>query len=514
MIVPFLEQFWSRLRPRRMLDGGTKTRTRSGELRWHFRNSFNEEEEKKCEHFQRVLMSSEPYFRFAPFARAMRALPESERYSKPDWCKVLSVAASTYLAGLDRLQTKKPLVAIKVAAIGAATAHHQYFLRQEIMQRVSKWLSDDRVSLRDRSELGLVIQTHWPDRLYKLNGLEEILLDLLVSESATDPDYVLTIVKKYNEHRPGFPGYVISSSDDPEKILVIGRNLRIVDPEFCKNALRNYLWCGRLRFGAFEASEAQLRSVADEYCSVASGMPAQDEATNGFHYFTLSAWAYPDADWYPMVLERLLAAAGDCNNPVDAAKWQRSVALNADPKSDVFSAALQSYAGYLQSYPTLATDDRYKSLNFARFLIESVDCALKDRTQLGRNFSIPPNPEHPLVSLTRQAYWGLVEWANELPTGIVLRILVEGLSNDDAILATAAADKIVELFEVKAIQDPDEAAEAVGKLDCFHWYTGVSDTRRARCLGVWHKLKPALAEISPEAANKAEFLGRNPMWDR
>ncbi|MBC3890596.1 hypothetical protein H8K35_02890 [Undibacterium sp. LX40W] len=444
----------------------------------------------------------------------MCELPESELYGKPDWCKAISVAATTYLEELDALHTKNPLIAIKLAAIGAATVSRQYRLGQDMMQRVSKWLSDDQVPIRDRIELGLLIQANWPDRYNKLDGLEEQLLDILVIESSAHPKYVHEIIEKHHEGTRAFSGDIFSSSDDPNKILLIAQNLKAFEPQFYIHALRNYLEHGRSRYGLFEAAEPQLRSIADKYFLAVQSEPGLKETEKGLHYFWLNALTYPDAKWYPIVLRRLLDAADECNNPYYAAEWNRSVALNANPQSEIFSVAIQSYTRYLQSFLTPNITDQNILRNFSRFLNESLDCALEDGASRGRNYSVPSSPKHPIVELTRQAYWDLVALATTLPTGIVLHILSRGVANDDTILATTAATKIVEVFESKAKQNLNEAAEVVGFFDCYHWSSGVNDVKRARCLDVWRQLSTILTEVSPEAAKKAETFGRNPMWDR
>jgi len=73
---------------------------------------------------------------------------------------------------------------------------------------------------------------------------------------------------------------------------------------------------------------------------------------------------------------------------------------------------------------------------------------------------------------------------------------------------------MIEMFELKARQDVDDAAGVLGSLACNNWYSDVTEVRKLACMKVVEQLMPVMTMISPEAAAQATSAGRNPMWDR
>lgn len=475
---------------------------------------FGEDEQQKHDAFRRKLVEPEHFLRFSFYARSMRKLPESAWNGGPEWCKSLSSEAEAYLTKLDRLHFEKPLTAIKIAAIVAASAPVQYVLGQQAKKRVCEWLNREDCPSHARIELGMSIRELWPITYNGMEGLDEALLELLTCESAVDPEYVVSVCRPIWDRFGGNPTNVLSSVDDPAKLLVIGRNLKTIEPELCKSMFNTYLFSGRLNHCGFEASEEELRRVADEFFQLEGIIPSTDLTKSGFRYFSLSQWGYLDAEWYPVILERLHAAACACDNLVQAADWNRAVAMNADPQSSVFSRSMEAFTQYVQSYTLLPTESPYKLQNFVRFLTKTLEIAYGERVVSGRNIALPPNPSHPIVDVTKRAYWGMVTWASDLPSAAVLSLLVEAVEHTDNPLAEDAETRLAEIFEVRASQDTEGAASALGRLWCYDWYSGVKESRKSRCLGLVRHLTAILETISSEAAKRAKDLGRNPAWDR
>lgn len=513
ILIPLINQARRILFPSKIVDGGTASRTASGELRWSYRLHYRDDWRENHDLFRRQLMNSERLRSFVAYAKAMRNLPESAWDSGPQWCTALSPEAEAYLTKIDELYRHKPTLALKIAAIVAATASMHYVLSKEAARRMYEWLNRADIPSHVRIELGLKIRETWPESSPQ-NELDEVLLELLTQESKSDPVYVAQTCRPTWDRLGGNPAYVVSIVDDPAKLLVICRNLKSIEPELCKNIYRHYLFCGRLKHCGFEVSEAELRQVSDEYFELECSSPSSDVAKTGFHNFGLSQWAYRDAEWYPIVLERLHAAASVCGNLAQAADWNRAVAMNADPQSPVSSSALEAFKKYLQSYKTLAPADHYQLESFARFLTNTLEVACNERVLSGRNIGLPPAPDHPIVDATKNTYWDYIAWASKLPSAAVLSLLVEAVEHGDNSFAEIAASRMEEVFEIKSRQDADGAASALGKLGCYDWYSDVTEPRKSRCLGLLHSLMPVLERISPEAAKRAMDRGRNPAWDR
>lgn len=497
----------------KVLGGGTESRTATGELRWNYRLPTRDDWQKKYDLYRRSLIEPERLKIFARFAQAMRNLPESAWNSGPDWSAALSPAAGLFFVKLDELHVDNPRIALKIAAIAAGNSSPHYVFTKDATRRICDWLLQCNIPSHERIAVGMSIHETWPE----INPPEELritLLELFVKESTDDPEYVAQICRPIWEKRGGASGYIVSILDDPAKLIVIGRNLKLIEPTFCKNVFRTYLFSGRIQHCGFSPSEGDLRSVAAEYYELESVLAPSDVVVSGDHYFNLSQWAYRDSSWYPEVLEGLYAAAQACENPTQAADWYRAVAMNADRHAVVFAKALDAFGRYTKSYTTLSTATDAGLTNFADFLIKTLEIANDDRVLRGRNIDLLANPGHPIVDVATDAYWEFVSWASEFPSSVVLAILVVAIERDDVELAQTAVTRMKDVFEAKARGDADGAASALGKLSCNDWYSDAREPRKSRCLVLVRRLMPVLESISPDAAKQARLIGRNPMWDR
>lgn len=513
ILIPLIDQARQILFPSKIIGGGTASRTASGELRWSYWLQTRDDRSEKHDIFRRKLMESEPLKCFSTYAKAMRNLPESAWNCGPRWSSTLSPKAAAYLAKIDKLYLHKPSVALKITAIVAATASMHYVLSKEATRRMCEWLNRVDIPSRVRIELGLKIRETWPESSPP-KELDEALLELLTQESKSDPVYVAHVCRSTWVRLGDDSAYVVSILDDPAKLLVIGRNLKSIEPDFCKNIFGKYLFEGHHKLCGLETSEAELRRVSNEYFELERISPSSDLTKSGAHYFNLCLWAYRDEKWYPLVLERLHAAASICGKPVKAAIWNRAVAMNADLRSPLYFSAMEAFTHYTQSYTTLAADDHFLLEEFARFLTTTLKVACNERALSGRNIGLPPDPKHPIVDATKKAYWDYIAWANELASAAVLNLLIKAVEDGDQPFAEIAASRMEAVFEIKACQDADGAARALGQLGRNDWYSGITESRRSRCLGLLQRLMPVLESISPEAAKRARDLGRNPVWDR
>lgn len=493
--------------------GGSDSRTATGELRWSFHLQYRDDWRDKHDAFRRGLMESEHMRLFEQFAQAMRNLPESSWNSGPEWSSALSSSASTFLKALDTLHDDQPGIALKIAGIVAGTSSMHYVLAKEATRRICDWMADRNLAIQERMALGCLIRETWPE-INPPEQLDTVLLELFMQASVEAPELVAQMCQRRWAVHGATGGYVISITDDPAKVLVIGRNLKSIAPDFCMHVYRNYLFSGRIQHRGFSPSEHDLREVAAEYFALLSTQSSPHEAAYGDHYFNLSQWAYREADWYPEVLERLYSAAQACDNPTQAAEWCRAVVMNAERHSTVFALAMHSFGTYVQSYTRLLGATDYALWAFADFVASTLDIAAGERVLRGRNIDVPPDTDHPIRKLAIEGYWGLVSWAAEQSSASVLSILVVAIERGDAEFAQAAVIRMTDVFEALAGKDAMGAAAALGKLSCNDWYSDVSESRKSRCRGLVGELMPVLECISPEAAQHARLMGRNPMWDR
>ncbi|MBM4180885.1 MAG: hypothetical protein FJ209_04945 [Betaproteobacteria bacterium] len=513
MLMTLIDQTLRLVYPPKIPGGGTFGRTKSGELRWSFRFYGSSEDIQKHDAYRRKLMAHEPWFRFAPYARDLRVLPESATYGGPDWTKKLSEGAERYLAELDDLHARRPRAAIKIAAIVVATTSMHYVLAKEAGRRVCTWLLEDDVPSRTRIELGISIRETWPDKYNKVEGLEHALLELIVQESEVDPKYILRMIQPLRA-KSGNAGWVFTSQEDPELLLVLGRNLKPLAPAFCKSVLSNYLFLGRHPVFSFSPPSDALRRVADELLALETATPYANNQQAGSVYYQLGQWGHPDAGWYASVLERLFAAAERSEQPMQAVGWFRAVAINAVPGSALHSRAMTRFSTWADGYRELALETDRALQEHARKLLETVSVARSEKVIQGRNVDLPANPGHPIVEVAVRAYWGLVDWLAAQHSAWCLPVLALGIERDEAGLAEQAVERLAEVFEAMARRDSKTAEATLVRLARNTFYSDADANRKTRCVGLFHRLLPVLQTIDPEAAARAKKDGfHNPTWD-
>lgn len=485
-------------------------------LQWDRRKRYSEEVAEEEVLFCQRLIDSEPTFDFARHATKVRALPESADNSGPAWLDMLSDAARSYLSEIDRIYAENPSATLKLVAIIAAIVPRGYQLQTEASKRMCYWLQQTSIPDQTRIELGLLLQSTWPESLTR-EAIEIALLDLLVTTSERNPAVVADSFREKLESENGSPPYLIHFGEDPVKLLAIGRNVARHYPDLSKFLFGRLLFAARLEHFSVALDEAEIRAVAQEFFDMLCATPSPDPVRRGWHYANLSQWAYTDVDWYPQVLDELLKAAATIDDRERAAHWNVTVALNADRDSAVFANAMAAYGQYLSQFRSLNDAEPFDRGvdRFTKLLLGVLETALKDKVVVGRNISIPPQPTHPVVLVTRDAYWEFVDWLNALPSARVLHALGEAISGEDEPLAETAGEYLSRVFAAQARRDADLAADVLGNLARYEHYSGVPPARKSRCLGLVKRLMPQLAKISPKAVALAQERGKlYPDWFR
>ncbi len=485
------------------IDGGTATKTKSGKVRWSYQIYYRNEERERHEALCEKLMESESVFLFESYASALRKLPESERIGGPEWCQASSPAAKTYLAKLDQLFIRKPLLAIKIAAIIAATTSRHYILQKEALSRMCRWLNKEGTSQSDRIELGFIIHDAWPDDYQRQDSLQKTLLELLSKESVHNPEYVFRIAEKYRMKSGGSLGYVFAHADDLTTLLTIGQNLKSVAPEFAKAVYQIYLFNGRHQIMSFQATDEELRRVANELFELETSAPSPDTMKSGIVFNDLCKWGYSDAVWYPTVLERLYVAAGAIKDPIKAAQWHRAVAINVPAQSPLYTQAIDGFSKIANAYLNLRSDGYYEIRSFAKLLLETQQIACDANAVWGRNVSVTPNPHHPIIEIAMNAYWGLVARLRDIPSMMVLTALVVAVESAEELTANAAANRMCDIFKDMAELDVNAASSSLAELAHHEWYSNTDDSIKSRCLTLFTQLCPILESISIQAAAHA-----------
>lgn len=511
MLAVFSNKIFRVFKPRYLLDGGTAAKTKSGDPRWTYNVSLSEANRNQFEALCRQLMYSEPDFQFEPCACESRKLPENAQQTLSSghvWLERLSPSAERFLVELDHLYESRPIVAIKIAVIIASSFPGAYVLQKEALRRFFEWLKQDGPDCHDRIKLGIQIRQAWDwtfDRKAK-DGLADVLVETLTREAEHKPDFVSHL---YSASKMAVEG-LFTYNANPSTSLAIGRSLRRVNPEFAKRLYGQYLLACRSKFQGSQATEAQMRSVVEELFEFESASPYPDARNSGFAYSSLGRYGYPDTAWYPIALDRLYDAACTVEDQKLAAAWFGQVAINAAPQTLLRSQAMEGFCKYLSSYRDLPLDNRHEVQSFVKkMLLDTMKSACDEDSRWAglRSYSLPPDPQHPIVDVCTKTYWEMVDWLYHTPSALSLMVLVEAAEHSEPSMADAAGMRMVQIFREMAELNPEEAGESLAELARTDWYSDVREyvrkSRQARCVELFHKLHPMLNYISPEAGKHA-----------
>lgn len=505
MLRSFIVRPVSVLRPAMYLGSGGAWRTRSGALRWTCRPTWNSERDQRQNAFRQILMARGPWLRFASYARDLRNLPECAPYENRQWRGELSTAARIYLERLDALQSVEPLLAIRIAAITAATVT-PYVLHKKIVERVGRWLLDGKNDRIGHIKLGLKIQKNWPamSAQERITDWDNPLLTLMVDESASNSAAVYQLIEPFLPEE-GLPPYLFSHRDDPTLLLNLGRSLEVYAPAFALKVRVGFLFEARCKFSRLNASEGQKRDVADEIferlSAASSVVPSQDLVGN---YLTLAKWGYPDKAWFPAVLNWLFEYAAYTHDKLDAADKFCSLAMNAPAGSELAVKAQDRFFAWASSYTGWKTESKSTIENHVNRLLNAVKIATKEPGLQGLNVDIPTQPDHQVVQIANEAYWGLVGYLEANRSAFCLVALASGVARGEFALAQDAARRMESVFPQLANCDLDVAVSSLVKIGQRTLNSDVTAEGKEWFRNVFYTLHPMLLDIDAAAAEKAK----------
>ncbi len=478
---------------------------------WGAREAFNTRLRQARDAFCAQLTAAQPNAPFAAFARQSAGLAETRNTVEHALCEALSPGAETLLKKLDRVHSQNPLLAVRVAAIVCTQSHYQYQLTQQLAERLCRWVGEEGPMAYPLFDLGFTLYESWPDPLsFRLKDrLAPVLLQWIARESATNAKAAYRSVR---EKCPKFSnnfGHIFGWNDDKAALLRIAAAFKAIDPAFTKSVLLACLSSGRYAEGPEKPGDDQLRAIANELFDMVADAPAMSPDEAGYFYIQFGAAGFPDAPWYPVILQRLFDAAVAIDDAEKSAVWSRAVAINAAAGSALSGQALARFRDLVE-----ASADAGKT-ELTKVLVETANIGIADKREYlsGWNVSVPPDPTHPILAIASQAYWRIVETLIARPSANVLSVLVRAIEGKDDAMADAAAARMRAVFETMAKADATAAGYALGRLILVPKFSGIGPAKSVRCRSLCDKLMPVLAEISPKAADLARHAGRDPRED-
>ena len=478
---------------------------------WGAREAFNPSLRQARDAFCIQLITGQPRAPVAAFARRSAALAETRNTVEHALCGALSLGAETLLKALDRVHRQNPLLAVRVAAIVCVHSHYQYQLTQQLADRLCRWIGEEGRRAYPLFDLGVTLYENWPDRLSSRlrDRLAPALLQWIARESATNAEAAYrSVLEKYPKFSNSF-GHIFGWNDDKAALLRIAAAFKAIDPAFTKSVLLACLSSGRYAEGPEKPDDDHLRAIANELFDMVADAPALSPDEAGYFYIRFGAAGFPDAPWYPVILQRLFDAAVAIGDAEKSAVWSRAVAINADAGSALSGQALARFRNLVE-----ASADAGK-IELAKVLVETANIGIADkRVYLGGwNVSVPSNPAHPILAVASRAYWRIVETLTARPSADVLSVLVTAIEGKDDAMAEAAAARMRAEFETMAKADATVAGYALGRLIRIPKFSGTGRALSERCRSLCDELMPVLAAISPKAVDLAREAGRDPRED-
>lgn len=509
-VIPSLYILLYRLFKRRfIIDGGTMTKLKSGQIRWTYSPSFslapNKDEDGEIENIQLTVMQSEPNFNFGPFAKMLRQVPEGFppqqgglfSLRNKDYHSIISKEANRFLRKLAELHDSQPIVAIKIAFLTFYSIDPRFAFASEVWKRLIEWIELPE-KWEERIDAALFIRSLEP-RLYFYHRAPELCLGLTLGRiyryrAQTSPSFVLERIKRTWPDGSGPLFY----STEPRLFVELGRSVALVDPHFTKCALMSYLsWSAD--------GEAFSREITEELFRLEQAYPyalAKDQAKV---MITLLEKGDRSSISWNFCLERLLFLANQAENRDSAGWWLRMVAMNAPDGGTISRLAIQGFEACANSFPPLSSDNHGPLHSHLHFLLSSneVVSVYKNR--------VPPltsSPEalHSLARIADTASWKFIDGLIDCDNPHVLHALGMAVKRGDEPFSDKAVVRLQEVFRRFARISPTDASEALIELGQFSMCTSQPplEHRPQRCREVYFLLKPMLAEVAPSLLDETE----------
>ncbi|MGP1718427.1 MAG: hypothetical protein ACTS9Y_14730 [Methylophilus sp.] len=499
--------------PHKLHDGGTKSRTQSGDLRWSY--SWKPASDvPKVDQFRKVLISPALSHALGIEARKMRALPEAQMWPDSKWVENISPEGERFLRNIQLLHDKKPDIAIRVIAI-LASIHHQLKLcitaRDILIQRFRQKHPSSRAGI----EIGFIIYANWPYIAYGENQIADALLDLLVDESLHSPTYVCQVTHALR-HRSGTGeshGYVFSTLDSLDKSLLIAQALKTDAPDYTRAVYMRYLF--EKRNDHTDSSQAHRLKITHLVYESGVLHPFPDQNIAGIYFNNLLRYGSMESPAYAQALNKLFALACETSNPDQAMIWFRTIYINSIKDMVLKKEASLKWLYSIRLYLHADMASPLNALRLSAFLLQTSNAHLEENALLvSRNPGIQVDIEDELIKTSLNEFWKLMDHLQDNTSADFLCALAEAMMQKNHALGNQAQIRFESAFRHFAEKSPESAASALAEMAKYHYYTNVDRNTQQRCLTAYKNQIQILESISPKAAKFAKDACTNPAYLR
>jgi hypothetical protein len=226
----------------------------------------------------------------------------------------------------------------------------------------------------------------------------------------------------------------------------------------------------------------------------------------------LLEFGLPESEWIPDVLETLLAIAGETNEQ-HKYRLLRMVVLTSGRETSTYLSAYDQIKSYVVAYPRIPTG--FAQWQLAKFLVETPIVATCVPAHIDRNSWTAVDLDAPIVRLTRAIFWDWFEREFhaarlEIFSSLAYYALIHGSSDVAERAAEALSIRFPEIVSSdKAIGEKQLKLLARSSMMGFTWPTAARDELLR---STFERLSPVLADVDPEAAQRARHEGFVPAY--
>lgn len=490
-------------------DGGTKSRTRSGDLRWSY-NWKSASDVPKIDQFRKMLISPALSNAMHMEARKMRALPEAQMWPDKKWVENISLEGERFLLDIQLLHDKNPDIAIRMVAI-MASIHYQLKLCITARDILMLWLREKRPSSRVCIEIGFIIYENWPYTAYGQHQIADTLLDLLIDESLHSPEYVCQMTHDFR-HRFGSEEsneYIFSSQDNLDKSLLLAQALKTDSPDYTRAVYMRYLF--EKRNDLTDHSQKKRLEITHLVYELGVSHPFPDKNIEGVYFNNLLRYGHMESPAYAQALNKLFALACEISNPDQAMTWLRTIYINSIKDLALKKEANLKWLNSIRIYLHADITFQLSALQLSAFLLQTSSAHLEEYALLvSKNPSAQVDIEDVLIETSINEFWKLTDHLEQNSAPDFLYILAKAMMQNNHALGNQAQTRFESAFRHFAEKWPESAANALAVIAKYHYYTGVDQNTQQRCLTAFKNQIQILESISPKAAKFAKDACTNP----
>ncbi|MBC3873576.1 hypothetical protein [Undibacterium flavidum] len=486
--------------------------------------AFNIPSNIEKENFIVVIQESTPDYDFSALAVELSALPERRGYDQK--MEDLSPQARKLLNKIHSINRRNPILGLKIMTLLACDFGHTLYtdnFGETIYPTLKTWLLSDALPRQMRIEWGMFCWKNWPNLLanYSKNELIKPLSQLLIEESRTNPEFILSIYDSIPERNWAGKGIFNEFHEDPEDILLFARNVCHLRPPILVHALINLIDVRNGKKFDYPISIDKRKNACNELYEISQ--KNVDISTELLEEILrrLILRARPDFAWYPQLHERLWNIE---RNKSEQDFWSirnhMIVSINTRKEFSFLSEVQASYQQWLNIYKTKSWLSINSVVDHTKSMLELIDFALNVEFPITRNCSRSEPMNRQLIEETVIAYREMIAYLNAADIELHCYALETAAERDTFTvklteeIGNQAQQLLTNAFRELCELNGEKAASLITYMIRHSAFTGI----KIQIGKMLDTIFPVLHSIAPDLANRAyidghkNYDGRSERW--